>query len=889
MRLRNWIANLVRNLTQSRQVDRELDEEVRGAFEIFVDEKARAGLSRASARRAAALEFGGIEQVKEEIRDIRAGALLETFWRDVRYAFRMLARSPGFTFVAITTLAVGIGANTTIFGFVYAVVLRPLPLENLPRLVTVYMTDARNPGERGVSLKNFVDFRDRNDVFEAMTAEGFATVSLEGGNGEPDRVLAEIVAGNYFATLGVKPILGRTFLPEEDRTEGASLVAVLSYPLWQSRFGGDPTIVGRTISVNNHPFTIVGVMPAGFRGIESVGGAVLWVPTMTYPVATTGQVLQGIPSRRFDWLLATGLLKPGVTLSQAEANLKAIARQLEQSFPNDNGGRSVGVRRLGISPEERRTITTSVGLLMTIVGLVLFIACANVANLMLARATVRQKEMAIRQALGASRGRLMYQLLTEGLLLALMSGLAGLLLARWAQDLVWSYRPPNLGADDIDFQLNVQVLGFTLIVSMLTCVLFSLVPAIRASRPDVVGELKGTTSHIGGGGRRRNVRHTLIAVQVGLSLVALVSAGLFIRSFQAARQIDLGFEVADLAAMRFELAAQGYTQGQGREFQRQAIERATAVNGVRSAALADLVPLSGGGQTRTVFIEGEDLRDSRNGRIVPTGIVGASYFETLGIPLVRGRHFDERDQSTAPLVAIVNERLANMLWPGQEALGKRVKLFNTDFHQIVGVVRNSTYGSLGSEPPPILYRPLTQVYQSNLALLIRGKNPDVVIGTVRSQIRQLDQKLPITNVTSLSDVLYSALWTPRMAAWLLTLMGGVSLLLAAVGIYGVTAYSVSQRTRELGIRVALGAPRHDVIWLIVGQSLRVSFIGLTAGLAVSLIATRLVAGLLYGSALDLVTFVSVPLVLAAAVVAASYLPARRATRIEPTIALRSDL
>jgi macrolide transport system ATP-binding/permease protein len=889
MGFRAWIANLVRNFTQGRRVDRDLDEEVRGAFEIFVDEKARAGLSHASARRAAALEFGGVEQVKEKIRDIRAGALLEAVGRDVRYACRMLVKSPGFTFVAITTLALGIGANTTIFGFVYAVVLKPLPLENLPRLVTVYMTDARNPGERGMSLKNFVDFRDRNDVFEAMTSEGFATVSLAGGNGEPDRVLAELVAGNYFATLGIKPILGRTFLPEEDRTEGASLVAVLSYPLWQSRFGGDPAVVGGTMSVNNHAFTIVGVMPPEFRGIESVGGAALWVPTMTYPVTTTGQTLQGVPSRRFDYFLATGLLKPGGTLPQAEANLKAIARQLEQAFPNDNGGRSVGVRRLGISPDERRTIATSVGLLMTIVGLVLFIACANVANLMLARATVRQKEMAIRLTLGASRWRLMRQLFTEGLLLALIGGLAGLLLARWAQDLVWSYRPPGVGAGDIDLRLNVQVLGFTLIVSMLTCVLFSLVPVMRASRPDVVGELKGTTSHIGGGGRRRNLRHTLIAVQVALSLVALVSAGLFIRSFQAARQIVLGFDVADLAAMRFELAAQGYTQGQGREFQRQAIERATAVNGVQSAALADLVPLSGGGQTRTVFIEGEDLRESRNGRIVPTGIVGASYFKTLGIPLVRGRGFDERDQSTAPLVAIVNERLANLLWPGQEALGKRVKLFNTDFHQVVGIVRNSRYGSLGSESPPILYRPLTQVYQSNLALLIRSKNPDAVIGTVRSQLGQLDEKLPITNVSTLSDVFYSALWAPRMAAWLLTLLGGVSLLLAVVGIYGVMAYSVSQRTRELGIRMALGALRRDVIRLIIGQSLRLSFIGMTAGLGVSLIAARFIAGLLYGSALDPVTFVSVPLVLAAAVVVASYLPARRATRIEPTIALRSDL
>src|SRR4029453_12360987 len=294
MGFRAWIANLVRNFTQGRQVDRDLDEEVRGAFEIFVDEKARAGLSHASARRAAALELGGVEQVKEEIRDIRAGALLEAVGRDVRYACRMLVKSKGFTFVAITTLALGIGANTTIFGFVYAVVLNPLPLENLPRLVTVYMTDARNPGERGISLKNFIDFRDRNDVFEAMTSEAFATVSLAGGNGEPDRVLAELVAGNYFATLGIKPILGRTFLPDEDRTEGASLVAVLSYPLWQSRFGGDPAVVGGTMSVNNHAFTIVGVMPPGFRGIESVGGAALWVPTMTYPVTTTGQTLQGV-------------------------------------------------------------------------------------------------------------------------------------------------------------------------------------------------------------------------------------------------------------------------------------------------------------------------------------------------------------------------------------------------------------------------------------------------------------------------------------------------------------------------------------------------------------------------------------------------------------------
>jgi putative ABC transport system permease protein len=428
MTFSGWWSNLRRHLTWSRPSDQELSEEVESTFDLLVEEKVRAGLPPATARRAAAIEFGGVEQVKEQIRLARAGATIDGLARDLRHAARMLAQSPGFTVTAVVTLAVGIAANTTIFSFVYASLLKPLPLGNLPRLVSVYMTDARNPGERGVSRQNYMDFRDRADTLEALTAEGGTLVNVADGTGEPERVWAELVTGNFFATLGAAPIVGRGFRPDEDRVEGAALVTVLSYPLWQKRFGGDPGIVGRTISVNRRPFTVVGVMPATFRGTQQVGGPALWMPLMTYPVTTTGQTLQGLGSRRYDWLLVTGLLKPHVTLQQADANLKTIARQLEQAYPNDNGGRSVGVRQLGgvlSSDPQRRNIMTSVGLLMTTVGLVLFIGCANVANLMLARATARQREMAIRQALGASRGRLLRQLLTEVVLLAGCSSRAG--------------------------------------------------------------------------------------------------------------------------------------------------------------------------------------------------------------------------------------------------------------------------------------------------------------------------------------------------------------------------------------------------------------------------------------------------------------------------------
>jgi predicted permease len=491
MSLRARLSNLVRNILGRRRLERELDEEVRSTFDLLVDEQRGAGLSPDLARREATLRLGGIEPLKEAIRGARTGSALDEVARDARYAARMLARSPGFLAAAVLTLAIGVGLNATIFGFVYAV-LKPLPVDDASRLVTVYMTDERNPGERGVSRQNYADFAGRNEVFDQLTAEGFTSVNLAGGEGEPQRVPASVVAGNYFTALGVKPVLGRTFTSDEDKTEGAALVTVLGYSLWQERFRGDRAIIGRTIALNNASFTVVGVMPAGFRGIEPIAGPSLWVPIMTYPVTTTGQTRQGLASRRFDWLWMTGRLKAGVTATQAEANLKTIARQLEQVYPNDNRGRSIGVRPLNVfDPGMQRQVFTSVGMLVTLVGLILFIACTNVANLMLARAAARQKEMAIRQALGASRARLVRQLLTEGLLLAAVGGAVGLLVARWAHRILWSYRPPTLGPDGVDLALNAQVLVFAAIVSLFTCVIFGLVPGLRASRPDVVAELKG--------------------------------------------------------------------------------------------------------------------------------------------------------------------------------------------------------------------------------------------------------------------------------------------------------------------------------------------------------------------------------------------------------------
>jgi predicted permease len=826
---------------------------------------------------------------------------MSTFLHDLKFGARLLAKTPGFTAIAALSLALGIGANTTIFTLVNAVLLNPLPVEDPSQLVSIWTTDERNQPNQAAfgflqtSPLNFRDLRDKNEVFSGITGHTGVPMNITGGTGQPEQVFGEMVTGNYFSVLGARPLVGRGFLPDEDQTPGAKLVAVLGYGEWQKRYGGDPSIVGRTITLNGNAFTVVGVMPKGFKGTNAIGAPALWVPYMTYPQTTTGffRELAEPNSRRGLVFNMTGRLKPGVSVQQAEANLKTIARQLEQEYPNENQGRSVTLIPLAqatINPGFRDNIVKAGGLLMTIVGLVLLIACANVANLLLARAAARQKEIAVRLSLGAGRGRLVMQLLTEGALLALLGGVAGLLLAYWAQGLLWSFRPPFLAADAIDLQPDTRVLLFTLAVSVATGVLFGLVPAIQASRPDLVVELKEKTSAPSGSNRLFSLRNVLVSAQVALSLIALVGAGLFLRSLQNAQQISPGFDAPHLAVLSFDLGAQGYTEERGRQFQQRVIERAASVPGVDSVSVASTVPLFAGGFARTVFLEGQDASDRRAGRLVQISIVGPHYLEALGIPLLRGRTLSERDQPNTPMAVVINESMAKRFWPEQDAIGKRFKFFGQDFfNQVVGIAKDSKYNFIGEEETPFIYQAATQVYQPQLSLFVKAAQPQAVLGTVRGEIQQLDRNLPLTSVFTLTEIFDQALWAPRMAAWLLATFAGLSLALSVIGIYGVMAYLVSQRTRELGIRMALGASRADVVRLVVLQGLRLTIMGVVFGLAVSFAVTRLAVSLLYSvSPTDLVTFTAVPLLLAAAALAASYLPALRATRIDPMVALRYE-
>jgi predicted permease len=822
---------------------------------------------------------------------------MTTLLQDFRYGVRLLARTPGFTLAAVLSLALGIGANTTIFTIINAVLLNPLPVADPAQLVSVWTTDARNRGPLAAFLQtsplNYRDYRDKNRVFSGLAAHQFVPLNLSGGTGEPQQVFGEIVTGNYFDVLGARPLAGRGFLPDEDATPGAKLVCVLGYGTWQKRFGGETSILGRTITLNGNAFTVVGVMPKGFKGTNAIGAPALWVPYMTYPQTTTGFLREGMDSRRALLFNLTGRLKPGVTIQQAAANLKTIATQLEKEYPNDNKGRNVTLLPIAqstLNPAFRNIIVMAGQLLMVIVALVLLIACANVANLLLARAAVRQKEIAVRLSLGASRARLIRQLLTEGVLLAAVGGALGMLLAYWAQGLLWSFRPPFLQPDALDLRPDVRVLAFTAIVAAATGIVFGLVPALQSSRPDLVVELKEKTSVQSGSSRLLSLRGLLVAAQIALSLVALIGAGLFLRSLGNAQRIDPGFDAEHLAVMSVDLGAQGYTEPRGREFQRAVVERARGIAGVQAVTLSNNIPLFQGGFSRTVFLEGQDTSDRRSGRLVQVNIVGAKYFETFGIPILRGRDFTDADQPTTPAAVIVNETMAKRFWPDQDALGKRFKFFGQDhFQQVVAIARDSKYNFIGEEPTPFIYQTLTQVYDSNVSLFVKSDRPTVVVGTVRREVQQMDAHMPITNVFTLNEIFAQSLWPPRMAAWLLAIFAGLSLTLAVIGVYGVMAYLVNQRTRELGIRMALGASRGEVLRLVVGHGLRLTALGVGAGLVIALASSRLITSLLFDvSATDIVTFVTVPVVLAAAALGASYLPALRATRIDPMVALRYE-
>jgi putative ABC transport system permease protein len=812
--------------------------------------------------------------------------IMQTLWQDLRYGARMLWKRPGFTVVVSLTLALGIGANTAIFGVVDRLLVRLLPVNEPARLVNLIGRDEKGKSDTSFSYPDYKDYRDQNEVFDGLLAYSETAMNLN-EDGQPERVMGVLVSGNYFDALGVTPALGRAFLPEEDLTPGAHPVAVVSYGLWRRRFGADPKLVGRAITLNTHSFTVIGVAPAEFHGVRRGLSPDVYVPIQMIMQAWPARRPDDLNNRNFSWLNLMGRLKPGVTREHAQTAMSALSSRIMQVHPNtwplialEDGSQG--------ETGEISDLRTPLKLLMATVALVLLIACVNVANLSLAKAQTRGREMAVRLAVGASRYRLIRQLLTESLLLSLVGGLLGLFLAVWLTDLLAAFSPPAGGSTPplLDARLDWRVLAFAVTLSLVTGLLFGLAPAWRASKPNLTVALKEETGAAGAG--RIRGRGALISAQIALSLVVLVCAGLCVRSLLALQRIDAGFETAKVLVMGLDLSLNGYKEEQGGQFYANLLERVSALPGVEAASLARIVPLTGSGMRNSVGIEGYTPADDKPINF-DMNIVGPRYCATMKLPLVAGREFTANDNAAAPPVVIINEAAARTYWPNQNPLGKRL-IIGAQPAEIIGVTGASRYRSLTQAFRPGMLLPSAQNYFPDLSLHLRSAgDPASLIESARRELRALDQQLPVTNIRTLEEQRRNSLYSERVTALLLSAFGALALLLAALGIYGVMAYAVAQRTREFGIRMALGARAGDVLRLMLRQGAWLIITGVALGLAGAFAATRLIRSFLYQvNATDPMAFVSAALLLTAVALLACYIPARRATKVDPMVALRCE-
>ncbi len=880
-----WLRLRMRALLRKGEVEDELDEELGSHLEREIEQNVRQGMSPAEARYAALKSFGGLEQAKEHCRDARGIRMIEEFWHDLRYGFRMLRKNPGFTAVVMLTLGLGIGGNTAIFSVVNAVLLRPYPYKEPDTLLWIWETKLPEISGFSPSPGNFLEWQKQNTVFERLEAINVKDFNLIGSN-NPERVCGMLITHGFLSMLGVKPQIGRDFLPDEDRP-GHSNVAILSHEFWQRRFAGDRNILNRAIKLDDQQFTVIGVMPpnAGLRFRDTD----IWTP-----IAFTAEQAR---KRRAGILNVIGRLKPEATLEQAQSEMSAVADRLAKGYPDSNTGWNVKARPLIADAVSH--IKQSLLLLLGAVAFVLLIACANIANLMLARAAARGSEIAVRVALGASRWRIIRQMLTESVLLALAGGILGMTLAVWGLKIIMA-KAAIFWPRVMDVSLDGRILVFTTIITLLTGLGFGIVPALQASKPNLTKMLKAAGRGSTEGRRQRIVRSALVVFEVAMSLVLLLGAGLLMKSFISLQKVEPGFNPNNALTVAISLPEKKYPEkDQQAAFYTQLIERVSTLPGVQAAGAGSAVPFSyahWGNFGKGFKIEGRTGYQAGNEYSTAYYSVSPNYFKAIGIPLLRGRLFTEQDTEGAPRVAIINSTMAKKYFPDEDPIGRRIQmtaLVNNGpevYREIVGIVGDVKSDGLDRETPAQTYEPYMQEPFPFMTLVVRtAGDPVGLTEALRIEILKLDKEQPIFSINTLDRLVSGSTGQQRFSMQLVGIFAAVALAMAAIGLYGVMSYAVTQHTQEIGIRLALGAQQRHVLSLIVRQGLALTLTGLAIGLAAALGLTRLLSGLLFGvSSTDPATFVLISLVLLGVALSACYLPARRATRVDPMTALRRE-
>src|SRR3984957_3058575 len=883
-----WLKSLAsrfRAQASPQTVDREFQHELDAHLEMATQENIRRGMMPEEAARAARIRLGGDTQLKETNRELRGLPFVEIVMQDFRFAFRMLRKNPGFSSIAVLTLALGIGANTAIFSVVYAVLLKPLPYADPDQLFTVFQQEIKDANKKtGFSFANFRDFREQNEIFSDLSGVQGHQLTLT-GHGEAYNIDTSVVTPDLFTTFRVQPILGRAFIPDDGKS-GAAPVVILSDNLWRGSFGSDPNVIGSSITLDKRSFTIIGVMPATFRFPQVQQSRQLWIPVVDDPLFGGW-----IEQRGGHWLRITGRVKPGVNLVQAQSQFDAISQRLAKQFPEDNDGWTI--RMIPLRDFLVGEVKTPLLVLLGAVGLVLLIACANIANLLLARATSRSREISVRATLGAGRSRLVRQLLSETLVLSVIGGLAGVALAYYSIRVLATFLPPELTRIH-SINIDYAVLGFALALSIFASCAVGLVPAFLVARSDLQSTLR-EGGRSGESSASRRARNILASAEIALALVLLVAAGLLLRSFSKLTEVSPGFQVEHVVKAEVSLPrAQYSTPQQWFAFSDSLLTRLQSEPGMEKSALAIPLPITDGFVNIAFDIENRPAPSAADARIADYVAVTPTYFHVMNIPLIAGRTFEPRDNMSAPPVAVVTQSFVRAYFPSENPIGQPNTFgFPPDpgiSREIIGIVGDVHDVSLGKDPGPMMYAAYAQSPFPGACIAVQSTlAPGAVISSIRDSVAALDKDLPVTDIATMTEVLHDSTAQPRFRTTLIAIFAAIALILAATGIFGVISYSVQCRTNEIGIRVALGASAVSILNMVLSETLILAAIGLAVGLPVALASSHVLGHLLFGvSPTDPTTLIVVSLTLALVAAAAGYVPARRATQVDPLIALRHD-